>query len=960
MNCPNCRAPVSAGRAACHRCGHALGPAESDAAASLGGIRNALLDHSKQLTQSVGRARGAAAAAKRLIAAERAEAEGAADRRDAEERNRAETDATGEADERLARARRLASQLAPGPAGADWDSPLWATNPDDGAPVAYARMGGLALPGQDAVPVALPVGDGGHLVVRARVEQRDAAIGMLQAALLRIVASAPLGRVQFRIFDPTGTGTSFSAFGEFPHGDVAETMPLTSMRELDDAVTDLIRHSTMVATTYLRGIHDSLTEFHNEVGFGTSPYRVLVLTDYPRGIRGELFDRLRQLAAAGAAAGVYLLVHENPDVPLEFDAGDRELGGPVTTIEHVRDNQWRASTMPNATFTPDARLPTPVVHAVAGRGLAPPPAVTFDRVIASAPRYGESSASGLRTVIGAAGLRDAAVALGDQPVHAIIGGGSGMGKSNLLKVLIYGLAHRYDPSELEMYLLDYKQGVEFREFAQTGRVWLPHARFVSVNSDRALGVAVLEHLARMTAERYTDLNDRGFLKLEERRAADPDLPWPRLLLVIDEFHVLFQRADDLAARAVAALDDLARQGRAAGVHVILASQTVSDVGRGQGIASRFEGIFGQFGLRISLHTTPQESQAILQPGNKAGADLRARGVAIVNSMMGAPQGNERVVVARLEPKEAGVLRADLLRDARGLRRPPRIFDGRKPADVTENHQLSAAVQRPERTTGALRTWIGTPLVLDTADPAATVQQTAQFARDPNRHLAVLGSGVKEATAILQWAALGLGAQSSPDSTDFVLLDLLRPDDGVPEDVVGATAGALERLGHRGVSVVGVGDVAARLPSLEADLAEADPQRTRFIVAFGLDRAPGLKNELSQADGRFTVRTPLASFQRLIADGPVSGHHVLGWWTSIDTFTDHVGRAVPSVGMLAFLGVAQKDIRAVIPVAPDWEPRPLRGLWFDRDQSGSPTPFVPYDACGAEALAAILEQPKVPA
>ena len=65
--------------------------------------------------------------------------------------------------------------------------------------------------------------------------------------------------------------------------------------------------------------------------------------------------------------------------------------------------------------------------------------------------------------------------------------------------MIAALATRYTPDELELYLLDFKEGVSFAQFAPGRRdpTWLPHARLsgVNINTDREFGLALLQFLA---------------------------------------------------------------------------------------------------------------------------------------------------------------------------------------------------------------------------------------------------------------------------------------------------------------------------------------------------------------------------------------------------------------------------------------------------------------------------------
>ena len=49
--------------------------------------------------------------------------------------------------------------------------------------------------------------------------------------------------------------------------------------------------------------------------------------------------------------------------------------------------------------------------------------------------------------------------------HVLIAGKTGSGKSTLLHTLIVNAALTYAPSELELYLIDFKKGVEFKDYA---------------------------------------------------------------------------------------------------------------------------------------------------------------------------------------------------------------------------------------------------------------------------------------------------------------------------------------------------------------------------------------------------------------------------------------------------------------------------------------------------------------
>ncbi len=75
--------------------------------------------------------------------------------------------------------------------------------------------------------------------------------------------------------------------------------------------------------------------------------------------------------------------------------------------------------------------------------------------------------------------------------HVLIAGKTGSGKSSLLHTIITAGAARYSPDQLQYFLLDFKKGVEFKVYADSG---LPHARVIGIESEREFGRSVLQRL----------------------------------------------------------------------------------------------------------------------------------------------------------------------------------------------------------------------------------------------------------------------------------------------------------------------------------------------------------------------------------------------------------------------------------------------------------------------------------
>ncbi len=195
--------------------------------------------------------------------------------------------------------------------------------------------------------------------------------------------------------------------------------------------------------------------------------------------------------------------------------------------------------------------------------------------------------------------------IGEVQNHTLICGRSGSGKSNFLHVLIQNLAFYYAPNEVQLFLLDYKEGVEFYAYAK--EAILEHARLVSVASSVGFGVSFLSWLDKETKKRGELFKQFNVKDLSSYRKHGE---MPRLIVVIDEFQVLFSdSATKEKERVEAYLTTLLKKGRNYGVHLILATQTMC----GSGITS----LMSQIANRIALPMDAEDNESILSDDDVA-------------------------------------------------------------------------------------------------------------------------------------------------------------------------------------------------------------------------------------------------------------------------------------------------------------------------------------------------------
>lgn len=161
-------------------------------------------------------------------------------------------------------------------------------------------------------------------------------------------------------------------------------------------------------------------------------------------------------------------------------------------------------------------------------------------------------------------------------VHSFILGQSGSGKSVFLHNVISGAMMKYAPEDLELYLLDFKLGgVEFNRYKNEKHV---HAMLVD-NSDQQITLEILRELRERMTERGKLLRSAGVTNLREYNQQNPDKKLQHILFVADECHEMFRVGDDIPRFISNEISDviikIAKEGRNQGVHLLLATQTLS-------------------------------------------------------------------------------------------------------------------------------------------------------------------------------------------------------------------------------------------------------------------------------------------------------------------------------------------------------------------------------------------------
>lgn len=216
--------------------------------------------------------------------------------------------------------------------------------------------------------------------------------------------------------------------------------------------------------------------------------------------------------------------------------------------------------------------------------------------------------------------------------HLLVAGATGSGKSVAVNSMICSLLYNFSPDELQMIMIDPKV-LEFSVYNG-----IPHLHLPVVTDPKKATVA-LDWAVREMERRYERLADLGVRDIrgynrrvknlteqarKDQRAGKEEsaalsklgvdaegnpkhTPLPYLVVVIDEFADLMMTASKEVEQAVARL---AQKARAAGVHMILATQRPStDVITGM--------IKANFPARIALRVTSNTDSRVILGSNGA-------------------------------------------------------------------------------------------------------------------------------------------------------------------------------------------------------------------------------------------------------------------------------------------------------------------------------------------------------
>lgn len=486
----------------------------------------------------------------------------------------------------------------------------------------------------------------------------DNQMHLIHKVILRLMYSLPADKQEYYVFDPMGLGKSVWNFNRlFSNGKVfPQKKVMSNSAELKEALKDVMEYmQSLYAGTFNMQSDCNNWDSYNRFLYSQNkakkmlPYKVFLFFNVPDGMDAECFDMFRKLLLHCEECGFLVLFSFNEVI---LEAEDSKMKAQELMLKQCIENSLPLHAVLDKTIS-DVTFKKLNVTSVGEKFPTDEKLVellsdfdevikqnknsmfSFDDMLQLSDLFSQKSCEGLSIPSGysSSGGLETIIEINDRYTHYLIGGTTGSGKSNLLHNLITSACWNYSPEQLQVYLLDFKEGVEFSRYAKD---LLPHASLIATEADTEYGVSVLDHLIEIQSERYNLFKGNDCNKISEFLSKNPTEVMPRLLVFIDEFQVLFEgRQKD---RTIEKLTTLAKLGRACGIHLILATQSLKGIDFGT-IGSQFSG-------RIALKCSAEDSKQLLggiTSNNEEASELEIP-YAILNVSQGSKSGNVKFAV----------------------------------------------------------------------------------------------------------------------------------------------------------------------------------------------------------------------------------------------------------------------------------------------------------------------------
>jgi energy-coupling factor transporter ATP-binding protein EcfA2 len=586
------------------------------------------------------------------------------------------------------------------------------------------------------------------------------AIRVSHNLISRTLISLPASKTKLTFIDPLELGGNAAPFTPLLR-EIYGGMVFTQNNDIENQLSILTRAIENVIQKYLQDKFIDIADYNIKTKEVPEPYRLLVVYNFPHGFNDTTVNKLLNIIKSGPKAGVHTILINDRNAKLPYGMEWKVFEGiNINEISLVNSNST------NEHFAFDKILPFAEIVDYINKELPNTSSVKvpFTKYIAPQNEWWQDKAHKRFAVpIGRHAMEVQNIKFDNEDDNqALLIGKPGSGKSNLLHVLIANAIWKYSPDQLEIYLIDFKGGVEFTIYADKK---IPHIRTIAIESEREFGLSVLEGVEKELLRREIQYSKVGVQNIEQFHDKFPMERMPRILLIVDEFQEFFAEDDNIKQAVDDKFDRIVRKGRAFGINTLFSSQTLS----GNSIKKSTKELID---IRIALMCSDLDSNQILDDRNPAARDLTRPGEGIYNSENGKIEGNRRFQTFFIEKDELNqtiesVVAYSKAHENGHSKFKQIIFRGSEKAFIEkENHPLTAVScsMAPK----SLRLWVGEPVAI-AEDVAAVIRKQG------GSNLLIAGYDENIGVRVMCSSIVSISAQQLPNSAMFYLFNFYNVD-----------------------------------------------------------------------------------------------------------------------------------------------------------------------------------------
>jgi len=818
------------------------------------------------------------------------------------------------------------------------------------------RIGTLSYQGKSKyfeTPAIIPIFSlGKNILIEAKGSGKEIARLTIQSIALRLLSLVPAGKLRLICIDPVGLGETVAGFIQDLPDSITQGKAWTEPSHIEQQLANLEQDMATIKQKYLGIRYSTIEEYNQDAGMVEEPYRLLIVSDFPARFSDFAAQRLISIATNGPAVGVFVLAMVDNDTkfPYNFNLEDLERTSHLITCDST-SARWKEGKLDNCTLVLDSppakeffiRLIQQISETAKDQNKVE---VSFKGEVDDQTHWwAESACKEVRFPIGQLGAKKYQYMSinGDQEPDALIIGKVGYGKSNLLQVIIDSLITRYSPQEVSLYLLDLKQ-VTFEVYA---KYKIPHAKVVAIKAEMEFALSVLNRVDQELKHRKDLFTTIGELDLAGYRKTS-GITIPRIFLFIDEFQDLFYD-DQLGRLAENILENLVREGRSFGIHIILASQTL----RGQHTLPNV--IKDLIPIRIALQCADADARLILSDDNSEAFLLERPGEAIYNNLNGRVEGNSRFQTFWLDKNERETVIKNIITYAseKGVHPDPEqiIFDGREGVNIETNHELQELFEKypPIKNLSTQLAWIGGSIEIKPHTSLA-------FHRSAGKNLIISGGDNSDSTvtALTSSILISLAAQYPNDAAKYFIVNFNESDQSTDY-----YANLINVLHLNAQVFITQRDAERTITNLSNELIEREKSKILkslpdyYLIILGVQKFRRLRSDAIDEVGQETLSSLL---MKICNQGPELGVFTLVNCDNLRNFERGLGRSgLDEFDLRVGLQMSSDDSRTLFENEKASVLGPYRGLLMDINKQNTPERFRPYTLPNLDLISRMLRK-----